>query len=400
VAKGVDGMVAAVIVCPRGESSPDRLGIRLGGLSLVKRCLLAVRHAGFERVLVLGDPGQREALAAHWVGDPRLDAVRWLEPEEALGRSSGRCLLLLPEVVLTSGDLRAWVASLPMTALASAPDAGGHGPVALSPELLSAAIAAARGGTQHLAAHLAGLARAGRLEEVPWRGCVRDAVESPADVPRVERKLLRALRTPDDGPVVDRFVNRTISGWLSPGLVKTPVTPNQVTVASLLTGLVGAWVLGSESWLASFCGLLLFQASVILDHVDGELARLKYQFSAFGKWLDNWSDHVVDLAVVGMLTWRAAESGGGALIGLGIAAAVGVTGSFLLVFRWSLVPEAAAARPPGLDSLANRDGFCLALWGTMLLGRPAWFLWALGLGANLFWMLWLLRAGLPPRTGR
>ena len=401
MAKGVGGVDVAVIVCPRGERAPDRLAVRLGGLSLVTRSLLTARHAGFERVMVVGEPGQREALAAHWDGDPRLEGVRWLETEETPGSLPPRCLLLLPDTAIISGDLRAWVEDLPISAEASAPDAGGLGPMALSSGLLPAAMASAEGGARGLAAYLAGLASGGKLVEVPWPGPFRHAVESAADIPRVERKLLHALHTPDDGPLVDRFVNRTFSGWLSRLLVKTSVTPNQITVASLLTGLLGAWVLGGGGWSAPVYGLLLFQLSVILDHVDGEIARLKYQFSASGKWLDNWSDHVVDLAVVGMLAWRAAGDGGGALIGLGIAAAVGVTGSFLLAFRWSLVPQAAAARPPGLDSLANRDGFCVALWAAVLLGRPVWFLWALGVGANLFWLLWLVRAGLPPRrSGR
>ena len=53
-----------------------------------------------------------------------------------------------------------------------------------------------------------------------------------------------------------------------------------------------------------------------------------------------------------------------------------------------------------MSFLANRDGLYLALWGTLLLGRPAWLLWALALGANLYWAAWLLVYGLPSRALR
>jgi phosphatidylglycerophosphate synthase len=383
----------AVVVCS------DAAGGRpcVGGLSLVARALLVAKHAGYSRLLAVGSGAEREALAAELDGDPRLAGLAWLDAGAAPAAMPGRCLVLLPEVVVTPGELRAWISGVPATAEAVTPDTDGGGPLLVASGLLPAAIAAARGGRSGLAGFLSDLARAGRLAEIPWGGRLRERVGSPADAPAVERRMLRLLRTPEDGPLVDRFVNRAFSGWLTRGLLATAVTPNQVTVASLLTGLLGAWVLGYPGWGASLLGLVLFQLSVVLDHSDGEIARLKLRFSPFGKWLDNWSDHTVDIAVVGMLTWRVAGSGGGLPWLLGILAAVGVTGAFLIVFRWSLVPESAGARPPGLESLANRDGFCLSLWATLLLGRPAWFLWLLAVGANLFWLVWLARVGLPPR---
>jgi hypothetical protein len=85
-----------------------------------------------------------------------------------------------------------------------------------------------------------------------------------------------------------------------------------------------------------------------------------------------------------------------------------VTGAFLVVFWWSLSGQpqdvrcTAAARrvAPALSALANRDGFCLALWATLLLDRPTWFLWILALGANAYWMAWLLTYGLPRSASR
>src|SRR5512146_1544586 len=91
--------------------------------------------------------------------------------------------------------------------------------------------------------------------------------------------------------------------------VRWPITPNHVTIISLLAGLLGAWLLAREGAAATLCGLLLFQLSVVLDHVDGEIARLTFQFSRLGKWLDNFSDHAVDLAVIACVAWRVAAAG-------------------------------------------------------------------------------------------
>jgi phosphatidylglycerophosphate synthase len=146
---------------------------------------------------------------------------------------------------------------------------------------------------------------------------------------------------------------------------------------------------------------------VILDHVDGEVARLKFLSSPLGKWLDNVSDHAVDLAVIGFLTWRVAERGAGThFLALGGAAALGITIAFFVVFWWSVSGQHLVARTTvqarlvarTLAVLANRDGFCLALWFTILLDRPTWFLWALALGANAYWAAWLFIHGLPPRS--
>jgi phosphatidylglycerophosphate synthase len=219
--------------------------------------------------------------------------------------------------------------------------------------------------------------------------------------------MLAALRSSEDGPIVDRFVNRTVSARLTRRLITSRVTPNQITCASLVIGLAGAWLLGSEGMLKSLWGLVLFQLSVILDHVDGEVARLKLLSSRLGKWLDNVSDHVVDLAVIGLLTWRVAGNGPAAhFVALGVVAAFGITLAFLVVFRWSVSGQRLEVRTTtpahllarALTVLANRDGFCLPLWVAILLGRPTWFLWALALGANAYWVAWLFIYGLPSRS--
>lgn len=383
---------AAIIVCPE-EGLPEAalLPLRVAGLPLVARALLTADHAGASEFWVVASPAQRAALQPAVEALPRLRGrVAWRGPEDA--DLPALALVLSPLVVMEAGALQAWVAGAGPARTIIAPEESEAGPLIARAPALLAAVRALRRGLNASAAFLREAWDEGHVSFWPWGGPAPAWVRSAGAVPAVERALLRALRTPEDGPIVDTHVNRRASARITRWLVRLPVTPNQVTVASLLTGLAAAWLLGQESWAGSLGGLALFQLSVILDHSDGEIARLKFQFSRLGKWLDNWSDHLVDLAVVGFLAWRvvAAGSGRGTIL-VALLAAVGLTGSFVAVFFWSLgAARRSRAVPDPLVAMANRDGFCLTLWATVLIGRPEWLLWLLAVGANLYWIAWLL----------
>lgn len=398
----------AVVVCPRpGLPEAGALGLRVAGLPLLTRALLTAQRAGIQRFAVVASASQHSGLGEELDGDVRLRGrVRWVEPTEDPGPQPGYRLVLLPWVVLEVGALRRWLLRVAEGARVAAPDVTGIGPLAVPTAFLPQCIEAVLHGRKGLLGFLERLDEERQLVRVPWEGMQRQMLDSPGDVPAVERAMLSALRSPEDGPIVDRFVNRAVSARLTRWLVASCVTPNQVTVASLVTGLAGAWLLGGEGVVRSLVGLALIQLSVILDHVDGEVARLKFHNSVFGKWLDNFSDHVVDLAAIAFLTWRVAGDGQvGQFTLLGVGAALGVTADFLVVFWWSVSgarPEVRATTQARfvarlLAVLANRDCFCGALWVTVLLGRPSWFLWALSLGANAYWAGWLWIYGLPRR---
>jgi phosphatidylglycerophosphate synthase len=77
---------------------------------------------------------------------------------------------------------------------------------------------------------------------------------------------------------------------------------------------------------------VLFQLPCIQDQADGEVVRLKFLSSPLAKWLDNVSDHTVNLAVIGLLTWRAAANGpADQFVALGMAAAFGITLAFQVI---------------------------------------------------------------------
>ncbi len=125
-------------------------------------------------------------------------------------------------------------------------------------------------------------------------------IKGPNDVPHVERALLRGLIKDTEG-FMSRHFERRISLFITKRLINTSITPNQVTVISVLIGLVGAafMAIGQGAW--QIIGSWLFLAHSIVDGCDGEIARLKFLESRIGGILDFWGDNVVHAAVFGAI---------------------------------------------------------------------------------------------------
>ena len=97
--------------------------------------------------------------------------------------------------------------------------------------------------------------------------------------------------------LVEVLFNRRLSSLLTRLLVRTPLTPNQVTVLSFLVLLPGAYLLSTGERIALIGAGLLIQLSFTLDCCDGELARLRGISSPFGAWLDGLLDRIAELAL-------------------------------------------------------------------------------------------------------
>jgi len=96
------------------------------------------------------------------------------------------------------------------------------------------------------------------------------------------------------GPVVEEWADRRFFrpiGWrLARALVPTRVTPDAVTLASLVVGLVAGHLFWYASAWINAAGVLLFVASDVLDSADGQLARLRGTSTRTGRILDGVSD--------------------------------------------------------------------------------------------------------------
>ena len=97
--------------------------------------------------------------------------------------------------------------------------------------------------------------------------------------------------------LVEVLFNRRLSTLLTRLLVRTPLSPNQVTVLSFLVILPGAYLLSTGERVALIGAGLLIQLSFTLDCCDGELARLRGLSSPFGAWFDGLLDRIAELAL-------------------------------------------------------------------------------------------------------
>lgn len=222
------------------------------------------------------------------------------------------------------------------------------------------------------------------------------SLKSPADIKAAEDRLMVRLGKDTDG-FMSRHFARPISMAVSRRVAPYPVSPNQMTVVSMLLGLAGAPFFLSSVWWLQAIGGLLFVAHSVIDGCDGELARLKFAESRWGGLLDFWSDNIVHIAVFGcMAAGWALAAGHWWPLAVGAAAVIGAGGSAIAVY-WFTLREKKTAGPvytsvsggPAsraskmLDDLSRRD-FIYLVFALALFGQAHWFLALTAIGAPVF----------------
>ena len=134
-------------------------------------------------------------------------------------------------------------------------------------------------------------------------------VDEPSRV-AAEDAIFNDLLRGDLG-LVARHINKKISFRITRHLLcHWPITPNQVTLGAGLLGLLGCFLIATGSQDAIVLGFLLAQFQSILDGCDGELARVRFQQTAIGEWLDTIVDDVLNLALVAAVGVGLSRHGG------------------------------------------------------------------------------------------
>jgi hypothetical protein len=124
------------------------------------------------------------------------------------------------------------------------------------------------------------------------------------------------------------------------------LTPNQITMLSLLVGVLAAAAFALGHRWSLVAGAVLLQVAFMFDCVDGQLARYTRNFSRFGAWLDSILDRIKEYAVYAGLAI-------GSLSGFGVDVWPYAAGALALqtirhMFEFSYwdVHHAALARTP------------------------------------------------------
>ncbi len=136
--------------------------------------------------------------------------------------------------------------------------------------------------------------------------------------------MLRAAATkPSDGPVAG-YLNRPLSRFLTRYLVGTSLTPNQISLLSMVLSCLGALAFAMGGYAALALGGMVAQLASIVDGCDGEVARLKRMNSDFGGWFDAVLDRYADAFLLFGLTWHVyLQNSSHAALAIGFAAIVG-----------------------------------------------------------------------------
>lgn len=238
-----------------------------------------------------------------------------------------------------------------------------------------------------------------RLMEAPTiraRGMSRSV--DGADAAREADRLFWETEDAALDGVVDRFLNRPLARPLAKLLSRTEISPNQVTVFALTLGFIGAALIAQGDRVLAFCGAALFQTSVVIDCVDGYLARALLKEFRLGKWLDLVGDEVVHAAIFAGVAVGVARSGSGApALILGISTVTGGLISFGVVLSCLHSPHLGRRTRRLIDIAANRD-FSLIILVAAIFNRLDVFLWAAAIGVHVFWMTVLILRSVEPRT--
>ena len=172
-------------------------------------------------------------------------------------------------------------------------------------------------------------------------------------------------------------------------LVNTPVTPNQITVLRLLTGLGACGCLAYGETPVIHWGAGLFVISNFIDHMDGELARLSGKTSRFGHLFDIYSDVIVHILLFVSIGIGLSDGWLGEVAWImGVVSGISVSGLFAL---FQYLEGRMGVKQAGLPRIAGfeiEDVMYLvspAIWGGGLVpililataGAPLFGIWSL-----------------------
>ena len=186
---------------------------------------------------------------------------------------------------------------------------------------------------------------------------VRAETTKTLDKIKIPMLRLKLANRANDG-FFSVFFLRRVSKLLTWAAVKVGATPNQVTIASFAIGLYAAFLFAQGDTWSLIGGAILLQVSIIVDCVDGEIARYTRKFSELGAWLDAITDRVKEYAVfLGLAYGAFIHNGQNLWVPAAVLMAI-QTFRHLSDYNFSQVVKARAAEeiPAPVDFMADWDG--------------------------------------------
>jgi CDP-L-myo-inositol myo-inositolphosphotransferase len=203
-----------------------------------------------------------------------------------------------------------------------------------------------------------------------------------------EKKIDQPSGSYSDSPIIDRYIIRKKSGFISGFLSRTPVTPNQVTIISLIFGIASAAFFSHGKHTYTIIAGVLYFVSTVFDQCDGEVARLKQMETEFGRKLDIIVDAIVNAVIVIGITIAVYTKIGSVLVIIaGFFAMTGITISLLLATYFSHDNKKDTGAKEMLDKLNNKDFFYITMLLSVIFNQMIWFLLIMAVGTNIYWIV-------------
>ena len=204
----------------------------------------------------------------------------------------------------------------------------------------------------------------------------------------VDKERDQPVISHSDSPIIDRYIIRKISGFITWLLVKTPVTPNQVTIISLILGILSAAFFSHGAHTYTIIAGVFYFVSTVFDQCDGEVARFKHMTSDFGKTFDIIVDSIVNATITIGVTIAIYKTNGSSLtIIAGLLAMTGIVISLLLTTYFSNESKNDTGTKKMLDKLNNKDFFYIIMLVSVVFNQMIWFLLIMAIGTNIYWII-------------
>lgn len=263
--------------------------VRIAGLEVRERAVRVARRIGATRVCVIN------------CSEDRADLVAW--------RGGRTC----PVVVIRADQLvhtplvQPLLSALPSDgiAMAVAPESrlvddiapGGYAGAFVATGMAATTVVA------ELARGASDTSLVAAATPVPHGPVARAPVATPEQRRTAHRVLYSILVKPQDNAIT-RYLFRPVSFPLTRFLVRTPITPNQVSYVVAALVVLGCWLTAHASFGAALAGTIVVLVASYVDCCDGEIARLKLLSSRFGAWLDTVVDELSSVGYMAGLGWH------------------------------------------------------------------------------------------------
>lgn len=178
------------------------------------------------------------------------------------------------------------------------------------------------------------------------------------------------------------FVSARVSIFVTYLLAGTRVSANQVTAVFTAVGLAAVACTFLPAWWGPVLGLVLYRIHVILDVVDGEVARLRETSSPRGAYLDYLTHYFVYTSVglgLGANLWHRTGTTSDLIAGFGLA--IGLMMNLASKDCWYRANYASAGDVEGRSAMWGAPAATLLLTRIMSI-NTVWTMYAAAVAAT------------------